>query len=362
MRIGIVLFLILGLVGNNPSVWAQDKTPKYSNEFLSIGVGARAMSMSNAVVASSADGSSGYWNPAGLPHISSDYNASFMHSIYFAGIANYDFLQFSVKVDDVSRFGVAAIRFGVDDIPDTRFLYDANGAINYDNIRFFSAADYAFLFSYGRKITAVDGLSVGGSVKIVYRHVGQFADAWGFGLDAAAQYRKGKWFAGVMIKDITTTFNAWSHNSSLVADVYSQTGNVIPQTTIEITLPSIIIGGARAFDIGKDFGLLFETDLFVTTDGKRNTLIKSNSVSADLGLGIEADYKELVYLRAGTGQFQQIKQFDGSEKTTQRPSFGVGVVINKILLIDYTFSNIGDVAESPYSHVFSLEVNLNRKQ
>ena len=42
---------------------------KYSNEFLNIGVDASALGMSNAVVASTNDVNSGYWNPAGLVHI-----------------------------------------------------------------------------------------------------------------------------------------------------------------------------------------------------------------------------------------------------------------------------------------------------
>ena len=39
---------------------------KYSNEFLNIGAGARGLAMGSAQVASVADGTAGYWNPAGL--------------------------------------------------------------------------------------------------------------------------------------------------------------------------------------------------------------------------------------------------------------------------------------------------------
>ncbi|MBL4887794.1 MAG: hypothetical protein JKZ03_04975, partial [Flavobacteriaceae bacterium] len=62
---------------------------KYSNEFMNIGVDAAALGMSNAVVASSRNVNSGYWNPAGLIHLE-DSELALMHASYFANIANYD--------------------------------------------------------------------------------------------------------------------------------------------------------------------------------------------------------------------------------------------------------------------------------
>ena len=71
--------------------WSQgDIAPKYSNEFLTLGVGADAFSMGNAVVASTEGVNATYWNPAGLLQQSTKMEASFMHSEYFAGIAKYD--------------------------------------------------------------------------------------------------------------------------------------------------------------------------------------------------------------------------------------------------------------------------------
>jgi len=56
--------LLPGLCIAFTSVFAQTDAPKYSNEFLDIGVSARALSMGNSVVASVNDVTSGYWNPA----------------------------------------------------------------------------------------------------------------------------------------------------------------------------------------------------------------------------------------------------------------------------------------------------------
>lgn len=337
-------------------IFAQN-TPKYSNEFLSIGVGGRGLAMSGSQVAHVNDVTAGFWNPAGLMKVESKYEFSLMHAEYFAGIAKFDYAAFTTALDSSNVVGLSIIRFAVDDIPDTRFLYDANGKLNYDNIRFFSAADYAFIFSYARKTNLIKGLNIGANFKVVHRNVGNFANAWGFGMDAGAQLAIKKWQVGLMLKDITTTFNVWSHNPEELEAVYSQTNNEIPESTIEVTLPKAILGVARSFSIGKNFGLLSSIDFDFTFDGKRNVPIKSDFASIDPHFGIEVDYVQTIFVRAGAGNIQQVKDFDESLSTTYQPNFGVGVKIKK-LNIDYAMTDIGDQAESLYSHVFSLRLSL----
>src|SRR4030095_6365999 len=63
---------------------------KYSNEFLNIGAGARGLAMGGAQVASVQDGTSGYWNPAGLVGIKNNPELNLMHAEYFAGIGKYE--------------------------------------------------------------------------------------------------------------------------------------------------------------------------------------------------------------------------------------------------------------------------------
>lgn len=336
----------------------QVSAPKYSNEFLSIGVGARSLGMSNSVTSNVSDGTSAYWNPAGLLNIRDKYEVSLMHSEYFAGIANYDFIGFAMPIDTLSHLSFSIIRFGIDDIPDTRFLYDANGAINYDNIQFFSAADYAFIFSYARKLPALGGIRVGGNFKVVHRNVGEFASAWGFGLDAGAQKTLGQWEFGLMLRDITGTFNAWSHNSELVEDVYALTGNMIPVSSLEVTLPRAILGATRNFSFGKKIGLMASVDLEMTFDGKRNVALKTDFVSISPMIGVEVDYSKIAFLRFGAGKFQQVKDFNNATMTSWQPNFGIGVHV-KTLRVEYAMTDFSDNAEALYSHVFSLAIGLN---
>lgn len=332
---------------------------KYSNEFLNIGVGANSLGMGNAVVASTGDVTSAYWNPAGLLKVKSNFQAGLMHSEYFAGIAKYDYGAVVKPLDENSAAAFSIVRFGVDNIPNTTQLIDANGQINYDRVTTFSAADYAFLFSYAKKMK-IEGLNVGANAKVIRRKVGDFAGAWGFGLDAGAQYQKNGWLFGAMAKDVTTTFNAWSFDlTDEMKEAFVLTGNEIPTSSVELTLPKLILGVARNFSY-KKFTALTELNMDATFDGKRNVLIKSKAVSLDPKLGVQIGYSNIVFLRGGLSNFQKIKEEGGITVNTIQPNFGVGVKIRAFTL-DYALTNVGENV-GLLSNVFSLKIDLNPKQ
>ena len=345
------------------TTFSQIYTPKYSNEFLAIGIGARAFGMSNVQSAVANDVTSAYWNPAGLQRIKTKYDVGLMHAEYFAGIAKYDYAGFATRLDSQSVIAASIIRFGIDDIPDTRYLYDGNGnqngVLNYNNVRFFSAADYAFLVSYARKSHLIEGLNLGVNLKIINRTVGSFATAWGFGFDVGAQYKAGKWDLGVVARDVTGTFNAWSYNTALLKDVYAQTNNLLPSNSIEVTLPRLIPGVARNFKLTKKIGLLAASDLIITFDGKRNTVVRTGVFSIDPAAGIEMDYMKVVFLRFGVGNIQRVKTLDGNNSTSVQPNFGLGIKISKFT-IDYALTNLGNFSESLYSNIFSLKFSFDK--
>jgi hypothetical protein len=340
---------------------AQTSAPKYSNEFLNVGVGARALGMSNAQVASVNDVTSGYWNPAGLNSITTPISLGLMHSEYFAGIAKYDYVGFAKRIDSSSVFGLSMVRFGVDNIPNTTELIDANGNVNYDKITTFSAADYAFLLSYAR-LSKLPGLRFGGSVKVIRRVVGDFAGAWGFGFDLGAQYDYKKWKFGGMLRDVTSTFNAWTFNlNDQMKSTFLATGNTLPSNSVEITLPRLLLGVARKYEfLNNKFSVAPELALDVTFDGKRNVLIKSSVASIDPHFGFEAGYKNMVFLRGGVGNFQKETDISGTAFTSFMPNIGLGVKF-KSFSLDYALTDIGDRSVALYSNVFSLKIDINHR-
>lgn len=334
--------------------------PKYSNEFLAIGVGARGLGMSGSIVASVNDVTSGYWNPAGLTQGVGDLQIGLMHAEYFAGIAKYDYGAIAASIDATRTIGFSVIRFAIDDIIDSTELIDADGNIDYDRLKSFSAADYAFLFTYAKK-TKIQGLRYGMNLKVIRRKVGDFASAWGFGLDFGAQYDYKKWKFGVMGRDITSTFNAWSYNTSKLEDVFTQTNNEIPSNGLELTLPKVILGASHKTLIKNKFTVEPELNLDVTFDGKRNVVIQGDPISIEPHLGLELGYSDFIFLRGGVGNIQEIKDFDGSKSTSMQLNFGLGVKIRNVS-IDYALTNIGAVGETLYSNVFSLRFGLFKQE
>lgn len=344
---------------------------KYSNEFLNIGAGARGLAMGGAQLASVKDGSSGYWNPGGLASIHDRPHLNLMHAEYFAGIGKYDFLSVALPTSSNNRtLGVSAIRFGVDDIMNTLFLIEPDGSINYNNIQSFSSADYAFLFSYGQRVSGGEHedhqLQFGFNAKLIHRSVGRFAKAWGFGVDAGIQYRIRQWYFGAVAKDITSTFNAWSFRfTDREKEMLYLTNNDIPIRSTELTAPRLQLGAARRFDIGDKHSLLAELNMDCSFDGKRNALVGSKFINIDPKLGLEFDMNNILFFRAGISNFQRALA-DGDTLNQKKvwiyqPSAGVGVKLGN-WMVDYAFINLANQSNPLFTHVFSLKLDWPNKE
>ena len=251
------------------------------------------------------------------------------------------------------------IRFGVDDILDTTQLIDDQGNINFDRINLFSTADYAFLFSYARKLK-FKNLNYGVNIKIIRRIIGDFSSSWGFGMDFGIQFKtSNNWNFGLMARDITTTYNSWSINEDRLGDIQNAIegqNQEIPSGT-EITIPKLQLGASKEIDIKNSYTLLAALDLILKFE-ENNDIISTNFASINPALGLEFGYLDLVFLRLGIGNFQNELQFDNSKELSFQPNFGIGFKYKSIEM-DYAFTDIGNQSIALYSNIFSLKFDFN---
>jgi hypothetical protein len=330
---------------------------KYSNEFMNIGVDAAALGMSNAVTASSNDVNSGYWNPAGLIGLE-DKQVSLMHASYFANIAQYDYAAYATPIDEQSAWGISMIRFGVDNIMNTTQLIDSQGNIDYNRISLFSTADYGMTFSYARKLQ-LPGFQYGISSKVIRRIIGQFASSWGFGFDVGLQFTRNDWKFGLMLRDITTTYNVWSIDEAAynsIKDAIGGQNQALPENT-EITLPKAQFGISKKFEFHNDTSLLAAANLNMSF-ARTNAIFSTEGLSVDPALGFEFGYTDLVFIRAGVGNFQNVVQIDNTKKVGFQPNVGLGFKY-KGIQIDYALTDLGDQSAALYSNIFSVKVDLS---
>lgn len=351
----VVMIILLALLSS-----ANGQVNKYANAFLDIGVSARALGMSNAVAASSADVTSAFWNPAGLVDMQRDVQVGFMHNEHFAGIVKFDYGGIGVKFNDKSAGAFTFIRSGVDDIPNTLELIDANGNVDYDRVKSFSAADYAFMFTYARTLPKIKGFSYGGSVKVIYRHIGEFGSGWGFGFDFGLRYKLKGWSFAAMLRDATSTITNFSYNTEKFRLVFTATGNEIISSSTEIAVPRLVLAASHKFNLPKNFRILPEINIAMTTDGRRNVLIPAGPVSFDPMAGVEFEYNDLVFIRGGVGRFQYLKDPNGGKNITALPTLGLGFKYWGVS-VDYTLANFGNEIVG-LSHVFSLRVDFHKKK
>lgn len=363
------LLSCLGLLGLTYVGQAQSRI--YVNEYLNIGVGAKALAMGGAQAASSKDVYSAYYNPAGLAQIQDKFQVGAMHAEYFAGNAKYDYAAFAMPSRDKKRsIGISAMRFATDDIPYTIDYVKPDGSFDESKLKSISAGDYAFMLSYAQRVNILKDTSVqtfiGANAKMLYRNIGSMASAWGAGADIGVQALYQRWNFGLHLKDITTTYTNWTFNlSEKEKEVFAKTGNIIPVKSYEIMKPRLVWGAGYQFFVPeKKVHLWLEANADMTTDGKRNTLIKSNTLSIDPRFGAQLDYKNMLFLRAGVCNIQKV--LDDKDSTNQKhytlfqPSIGLGVKLG-VLVVDYAYTSLQTQSNPLFSHIISIRLDFNPK-
>jgi hypothetical protein len=311
---------------------------KYAGEFISLGVGGRALAMGGAFVAMANDVTAGYWNPAGLSRLNYP-QFILMHDEQFGGILNQDYGAVAFPFGPATSLGVSLIRLGVDDIANTTNAgVDQDGNLTTDitkftrvdpnRVTYFNAADWALYFTYSRKES--EDFSYGANVKLIRRDMGDHG-ATGIGFDIAAWYSPFENAAvGINLQDITTTLLAWDTGRN------------------ELISPTMKVGGAYFLDLfggrlapAVDFDIRFENRRSAST-------FHLGGVSLDLHGGMEFQFKNLIALRAG---YSDVKQL----------TMGAGVRFPK-LNIDYSFAKFDGVNQLDNTHRISVMFTLESDQ
>ncbi|MBS1910407.1 MAG: PorV/PorQ family protein [Bacteroidetes bacterium] len=307
---------------------------KYASEFLSSGVGGRSAGIGGAGTAFTNDVTAGYFNPAALSLVTYPQIA-LLHESRFAGEINYDYLAGALPLDSLQTVSLSAIRLGVDGIKDSRdALIDQNGNMILDEedridptkIRIGSAADWAIFGSYSRKVN--DQLSLGGSVKLIYKTVLEHS-AWGVGVDVSALYRPVENLSlGASLTDATKSLLIWD------------TG------TEEFIVPTLRMGAAYRYRISNDHSIMPAIDGSFRFEGRQSaTMVDLGIASLDVQGGLEYSYKDRIFLRGGYTDLKQI-------------TIGAGVKLPK-LNIDYAFTKqSSDLASLGATHRISLTLTL----
>lgn len=358
----IILILFIFFAGEFHTLKAQGI---YGNDFLSIGIGARGLGMGKAVSATENSVQAAYWNPANFTTQGGPMQLSAMHAVWFAGALNYDYLGMGFKLGSTGKSygGLSLIRMGSDDIPNTIHLYDADGRINYANIRSFSVSDYAGLITYGTQL-GDSRWRIGGNIKIIRRVLGSFAKSWGGGLDLAASYVGETFKFGINVKDISTTVNSWSYQfSQEEIEILTQLGNTLPESAQEVIRPSTVLGIAKDFRWSTNMTLTLALDADITFDGHRNTLIASDGMSIEPHFGMEINSNDILYLRGGIASVQKRRKISNpdSDEYFIQPHMGIGLRLG-LIKINYALAFLNeDDSKSSLSHVFSAIYTLKER-
>jgi opacity protein-like surface antigen len=259
------------------------KTGTSAAAFLKIGLGSRALGMGGAFTATADDNSAMYWNPSGLARIYGS-EATFNHVNWFADV-RVDFAGFSTRLSDLGVLGAFVTVMSMDEM-DVRTIEMPTGTGER-----FSAGALAVGLSYARNLT--ESFSIGFNVKYLREYIWN-SSASGIALDAGVLYRipvLNEFRLAAAISNFGTKMKLEGRDNLVVQQVGSTNGNLI-NTSVEVEsydLPLLFRVGVAA-DVVKseDFRVTAALDA-----------IHPNDNTEYLNTGIEATWKELVFLRGG---------------------------------------------------------------
>jgi hypothetical protein len=281
-------------------------------EFLSIPIGARASAMGGAITALVDDGSSIYWNPAGLSKATGGFTGE-----YAQWLAEIDFNYVAIVLPtSMGTFGIGVTSMRTPDMEVTT-VEQQNGTGET-----FSASSYALALAYGKSLT--DRFSIGGSVKLINERLWN-SSATGVAFDVGTIFVTP--FNGIRLGAAISNFgtkmqiggddllvrvdidpnnrgNNESNRALLKTDAFDLpltmriglAGEVYQSGTSRLTLAVEALNpnnSEQYINIGAELGLL--NDLVMFRGGYSEILLNDNVRSLTLGAGLRYRFSPLKF-------------------------------------------------------------------
>jgi hypothetical protein len=341
--LGVMLFTLVPATG-----FAQSKVGTTAAPFLTIGVGARPVSMGGAFVAMNDDAYALYWNPASLAMLPQS-EILMQHSTWLADMS-YDFIGAAFSMGLNGTLGFSATMLNVGEMEVTTDAYQEGTGLKFDSYSLAAALSYSYRF--------YDRFSIGGNFKYIRETIWN-ESASGFAIDLGT-------LLITPIKDIRLGMSISNFGTKM-----QMTGRDLlflndPDTDITGNNPDIPASydtDSWKLPLMMRLGLAGE---LIKSAGNRITIaadwVVPNDNSESLNLGAEYAFREMFMLRGGMKGIRP-GSYDGSYGLFEPDNnggytFGAGFLFNLggfRLRADYgyeTFDRLGNV------HKYSLGIKF----
>lgn len=284
----LILLLLIGCAQLTGQFTKEGTT---AAQFLKIGVGARAVGMGTAYVAVADDGSSHYWNPAGLAAFEG-IGVALMHHNWVLDI-RHDYLSLALPAGNLGVFGLSFIMLSMDEKEVTTVEEPTGTGM------FYRVQDLALGLSYARQVT--NRLRYGLSAKYISLKAHN-EHAQTVAIDLGSILQTG--FYGLKIGMALSNFGGniryegrdliakadvgMQLESNFLIDTYLATESWPLPMIIRIGIASDLVGQGAALVGSSSQRLTFALDATHPNDAPEH-----------VNFGVEYALKETIFLRAG---------------------------------------------------------------
>jgi hypothetical protein len=324
------VFCILGILAvQQLSAQNLTKTGTTAAQFLKINAGPRAVGMGGAFTATADDITAIYWNVGGLGNV---YNseATFNHVNWFADV-NYDFAAVATYLQDFGTIGAFVSTISMDEM----FVRTVEQPLGTGER--FNAGALAIGLSYGRNLT--DKFSIGFTGKYIREYIWN-SSAVGIAIDVGTIYKipvLNELRLAASINNFGTKMKMEGRDNVEVMQVGGSQGNLI---NTEVQLDE--------YDLPLLFRVGVAVDAIATEDVRLTTgldAVHPNDNTEYLNAGVEAGWKEMVFLRGG---WKSIFERDTEQRFTLGAGLHARVVGDLKVKFDYAYQDWGRLKNVHY--------------